>query len=126
MKTTSHPDARDSFAGSANRCVIREASIRNSYGVDIRTAAVLVNLARQFRSRIRLLVDGCAYGTEAIIEVLAADLRHGKRVTVIAEGPDAEAASAAVELFIAELDRRTPGLQSHPWSGEPDSLRRVA
>jgi len=83
--------------------MVREVTVRNPYGVHIRPAAELAGLAHRFQSSLHLLVDGRTYGAGVIIEVLAANLRYGKSLTLVAEGDDAEGAIAALEEFFGRL-----------------------
>jgi phosphotransferase system HPr (HPr) family protein len=70
-------------------------------GVHIRPATELVALTRLFHSTIHLEVDRQAYRADALIDLLSAHLHFGKKLTVIAEGADAETAVATLERFFA-------------------------
>ncbi len=85
----------------AAQCAVREVMVLNANGVHIQPAAELVALAGRFRSTIRLIVNGQSYGTGSILDILSANLTHRKLATLIAEGPDAEAAATAVGRFLA-------------------------
>jgi PTS hybrid protein len=70
-------------------------------GLHARPAAALVRLVAGFDARVR--VNGA--DASSLLRVIALGLRHGERVTVRADGPEAQAAvDAAVEL----IGRRTP------------------
>ena len=105
MSTHIPDDSIAASAAEASQCVTREVTVLNPYGVHIRPAAELAELAHKFQSSLHLVVDGLTYGAGTMIEVLAANLRYGKRLTLIAEGDDAEDAIAALGEFFGRLAR---------------------
>jgi len=124
----SKPIPDNSIAASAveaSRCVAREVTVLNPYGVHIRPAAELVGLAHRFQSLLHLVVDGRTYGAGAMVDVLAANLRYGKSLTVVAKGDDARDAIAALEAFFGRLARDqseaqqvTPGRKRNSPTGD--------
>lgn len=114
----------------AAQCVVREVMVLNANGVHIQPAAELVALAGHFRSTVRLIVDGQSYGMGSILDLLSANLTHRKLATLIAEGPDAEAAATAVGRYLSartplvspESERRS----THYGIGLEPPLKRVA
>jgi len=105
MSTHIPDDSIAAPAAEASRCVAREVTVLNPYGVHIRPAAELTELAHKFQSLLHLVVDGRPFEAGAIIEVLAANLQYGKRFTLVAEGNDAGDAIAALEEFFGRLAR---------------------
>lgn len=99
------PDPLAASVPGALRCVSREVTVFQPDGVHIQPATELVALARRFQSSIRLGVDEQAYRADALIDVLSAHLHFGKKLTVIAEGTDAETAVAAFDAFFGQRVR---------------------
>ena len=124
MSTRIPDDFIAASAAETSRCMVREVTVRNPYGVHIRPAAELAGLAHRFQSSLHLLVDGRTYGAGVIIEVLAANLRYGKRLTLVAEGDDAEGAIAALEEFFGRLARDQSEVQLVTLSRKRNSLPR--
>lgn len=86
-------------APGALRCVSREVTVFHPDGVHIQPATELAALARRFQSSIRLGVNQAVYRADVLIDVLSANLHFGKKLTVTAEGADAETAIATLERF---------------------------
>ena len=82
------------------RCVERLCEIRNRLGLHARAAAKLVHLANTFASEIRLVKDGVEVNCKSIMGVLMLAAPRESRVTVRAEGPDADAAIEAIGALI--------------------------
>ena len=71
----------------------------NEAGLHARPAAEFVRAANIFRSELWLIKGEQRFSAISIVEVLTADLCQGDKVTIQAEGPDAEQAVARlVEL----------------------------
>jgi phosphocarrier protein HPr len=78
----------------------RELIIVNTLGLHARPAAEFVRLARRFKSSIVIRKDGCEYSAASILDILSANLDHGSRMILIAEGRDAtEAIEQLAELL---------------------------
>ncbi len=90
--------APDTAAGP--RCAERLCEIRNRLGLHARAAAKLVHLANTFASEIRLVKDGVEVNAKSIMGVLMLAAPRDSRVAVRAEGPDADAAIAAIAALI--------------------------
>ena len=82
------------------RCTERLCEIRNRLGLHARAAAKLVRLANTFAAEIRLVKDGVEVNGKSIMGVLMLAAPRDSRVTVRAEGPDADAAIAAIAALI--------------------------
>lgn len=80
----------------------RELTIKNSHGLHARTAALLVKATNRFSCEIFLEKDGSTVNAKSIMGVLMLAAGKGSVLTAYTEGPDAEAAMAAiVALFEA-------------------------
>ena len=77
--------------------------IKNKLGLHARPAALLVQEATRFKSKIELEVDDTRVNGKSIMGVMMLAAAHGSKVTIIAEGDDAE---AAVEKVKALIDSR--------------------
>jgi phosphocarrier protein len=75
----------------------RQVEITNRLGLHARAAARLVHLASQFESDIELEVDGEHVNGKSILGVLLLAAGQGSRLTLRAQGPDAEQAVSAIE-----------------------------
>ena len=79
----------------------KTVTIVNKLGLHARAAAKLVTLAQKFKSEIRLKKDAKEVSGKSIMGVMMLAAAKGSRVTIRAEGADAEAAVAALEDLIA-------------------------
>ena len=70
--------------------------IRNKVGLHARPAVLFVQAAQGFQSDLRVLKDGKEGNAKSFKSVLALAVNQNDEVTVRAEGPDAEAALAAL------------------------------
>ena len=74
-------------------------------GLHARPAAVLAATARRFASDLRLVKAGCEANARSVVSIMALEVAGGDTVTVVARGPDAMAAVAAVaETLATDLD----------------------
>ena len=82
----------------------RTVTVVHSQGLHARPAALFVQLAQRFASRVtvkkgRKIVDG-----KSIMGLLTLAARQGARISIIADGPDAaEALARLVELVTTPL-----------------------
>ena len=79
----------------------RTLQIVNKLGLHARAAAKLVTLAAKFKSDIRVTKDGREVSGKSIMGVMMLAAGKGSRITLRAEGPDAEKALDALEALIA-------------------------
>lgn len=69
-------------------------------GLHLRVAALVVTTARQFQSEIAFVAGSRRVDTKSIFGVLRLGAVRGKRLTLVAHGPDAErAVQVLAELF---------------------------
>jgi phosphocarrier protein HPr len=74
----------------------REIEIVNSQGLHARPATALVNLTTKFRSQLFLVRDEKKINAKSILGVLVLAAEKGARLTVEAEGADAQQALDAI------------------------------
>lgn len=70
--------------------------ITNKKGLHARASAKVVEAAARFQSRIGITKDGQTVDARSIMGLMMLAASEGCEVTVEAEGPDAEAALAAI------------------------------
>ena len=81
---------------------IRTFEITNRLGIHARVAAKLVETASRFQSEIFLEKDGVEVNGRSILGILTLFCPRGSRLTIRAEGTDAEEAMEAFARLIAE------------------------
>ncbi|MCE5264861.1 MAG: HPr family phosphocarrier protein [Deltaproteobacteria bacterium] len=81
---------------------IRTFEITNRLGIHARVAAKLVETATRFRSEIFLEKDGVEVNGRSILGILTLYCPQGSRLTIRADGDDAQEAIAAFARLIAE------------------------
>lgn len=83
----------------------RQAVVLDPLGLHMRTAAKLVVLAQSFRSDIRIIARGAAADAKSLLDLVTLAAGCGTPLDLVAHGPDAEAAIAALTGFFgAGLD----------------------
>jgi phosphocarrier protein len=75
--------------------------IQNKLGIHARPAALLVQEASKYTSKIEFEVDGTRVNGKSIMGVMMLAAAHGSRMTVVASGDDAEAAVQGIRALIA-------------------------
>ena len=70
----------------------KEVIIRNNQGLHARPAAIFVQLANKFDSNITVRKDSQEVNGKSIMGILMLAAEKGSRVTIVAEGIDAEEA----------------------------------
>ncbi|HEX7938734.1 MAG TPA: HPr family phosphocarrier protein [Gemmatimonadaceae bacterium] len=79
----------------------RNVTIRNKYGIHARPAAEIVKTAAKFKSEITLVRDDVEVNGKSIMGVMMLAAEQGSTLLVRADGPDEEAAIAALTALIA-------------------------
>jgi phosphotransferase system HPr (HPr) family protein len=75
----------------------RQLTIMNKVGLHARPAALFVQTAARFRdTRVEVVKNGTVRDAKSILSVLTLGVSQGTTITVRAEGPQAEAAVAAL------------------------------
>jgi phosphotransferase system HPr (HPr) family protein len=78
----------------------RDFVLANDIGLHARPAALLVQTAARFDARVRVDCRGKAADARSLFSLLALGAGRGSTITVQAEGPEAEAALAAIAALI--------------------------
>jgi len=80
----------------------RTVDIVNRLGLHARAAAKLVTLASKFGSDVRVRKDTREVSGKSIMGVMMLAAAHGSRITLIAEGEDAEQALDELAGLVAD------------------------
>ena len=78
----------------------RTVEIINKLGLHARAAAKLVTLASKFAADVRVRKDGREVSGKSIMGVMMLAAAMGSRITLIAEGEDAQQALDELEVLI--------------------------
>ena len=73
----------------------RQVTILNTLGLHVRPSALVAGKASEFRSTVAVLKDGQAVNAKSSIDLLTLAAVVGTRLTIRAQGEDAQAAGAA-------------------------------
>lgn len=79
----------------------KEFTIQNKLGIHARPAAQFVKTANRFQAEVFVEKDGEEVDGKSIMGLMMLAAGHGSIITVSSEGPDAEAAMAAIADLIA-------------------------
>jgi phosphocarrier protein FPr len=74
--------------------------VRNPHGLHARPATALADLAKGFQSTIRLRMDDRVADAKSLISLLKLGVENGSTIRVMADGPDADRALAALREAI--------------------------
>ncbi len=77
--------------------------VRNPAGLHARLASMFCAQARRFQSTITLRASGSFFSARSILDVMAADVRPGGLIMIMADGPDEIEAVEALVRFIDTL-----------------------
>lgn len=75
--------------------------ITDAQGIHARPAGLLVKLAAEYKSDIKIAKDGKAVDAKRILGVMSLGAKKDMEVTFTAEGEDEDAAIAAIGEFMA-------------------------
>jgi multiphosphoryl transfer protein len=88
------PEATASSGATVTTVISDPIIVPNPTGLHARPAAVLVNLAKKYKSTIRLKRADKEVSARSVVGLMGLEVAHGDTVQLIAEGPDADAAIA--------------------------------
>ena len=113
--TQQHVGQTDSATEVAANTVVGLFTVRNEHGLHARPATNLVNVVKQFNSKItveNITRTTAAVSAKSLMKVVALGVTAGHRLRFVAEGEDAQQALEAIRDAIV--------------SSEPDSIEPVA
>lgn len=82
--------------------VEKSVTIVNKLGLHARAATQLVQLANQFDAEVTLQKGDKTANANSVLGLMMMESHQGEQVTIISEGPDAQAALDAVESLIVQ------------------------
>ncbi len=86
--------------------ISRNVTIQNDYGLQARPATFFIQKANSYKSSIWVEKDECRVNAKSLLGVLYLGIAKGTSITLIADGPDEEAAvnglCALIENGLAE------------------------
>jgi phosphocarrier protein len=86
------------------KMVSKQLTVTNSQGFHMRPATVFVNAVSKYKSNITIKFNGNDVNAKSLMNLIAACIKFGSNIEVVAEGEDEEAALAeAVQLIEAGL-----------------------
>lgn len=77
-------------------------TIKDEIGIHARPAGLLAKKAKEFESVITLEKNGKSASATKLMAVMGMGVKHGETVNVTVEGPDEDAAAAAMQKFFNE------------------------
>ena len=80
----------------------KEITIINPQGLHARPAAMFVQIAGKYDSKIMIRKDQEMVNGKSIMGILMLGVQYKSKITVIAEGEDAESAIAELEGFLSK------------------------
>ena len=79
---------------------VRDVEVGGALGLHARPAAAFAEAAGGFAAAVTIEHDGRAVDASSVLLVLTLDVRQGDRVTLRADGPDADQAVAALGALL--------------------------
>ncbi|MCP4652522.1 MAG: HPr family phosphocarrier protein [Candidatus Omnitrophica bacterium] len=74
--------------------------VNSNHGLHARPAAVFVQIANKFDSKVSLAKDGECVDGKSIIAILSLGINRGAQVSLIAEGRDAKETADELRKFL--------------------------
>jgi phosphocarrier protein len=81
-----------------------EVVLKNKYGLHVRPATLIAQTAKDFQSSVVLLKEGQEVDARSIFSMLTLAAEKGSKITIRAEGADAESAVAKLAEVIGNFD----------------------
>jgi phosphocarrier protein HPr len=90
--------------------VKKEAVVKNRTGLHARPAAVFVQVANKYESEITIIKDDQEVNGKSIMGILMLAAEKGSRITIVADGNDAqEAADELAGLIASDIEQDVIG-----------------
>lgn len=77
-------------------------TIKDEIGIHARPAGLLAKKAKEFESVITIEKNGKSAAATKLMAIMGMGVKHGETINVSIEGPDEEAAAAAMQAFFEE------------------------
>ncbi len=82
--------------------VVVETVVQNKYGFHVRPSTRFMQLAKRFRSGVRVETGGLSADGKSIMELMTLGAARGSSLAITAEGPDEAEAAAALKQLVDE------------------------
>ena len=82
--------------------VSKNMTVNIPKGLDARPGALLVQVASQYESSIYVEVQEKKVNAKSIMGMMSLGLAEGEMITIIANGPDEDAAVSAIDKYISK------------------------
>ena len=82
--------------------VKKSIKIELSSGLEARPAAMLVQVASQYDSKIYLEADSKRVNAKSIMGMMSLSLADGEEITVVTDGEDEQRAAEGIKTFFAK------------------------
>ena len=82
--------------------VSKNMTVNIPKGLDARPVALLVQVASQYESSIYVEVQEKKVNAKSIMGMMSLGLAEGEMITIIANGPDQDAAVSAIDKYISK------------------------
>ena len=82
----------------------KKLTVKNKQGLHARPASLFVQVANRFESNITVIRDDERVNGKSIMGILMLGAEQGSQITLEADGKDADAALAELELIVARED----------------------
>ncbi|MEE1242667.1 HPr family phosphocarrier protein [Frisingicoccus sp.] len=82
--------------------VSKNMTVNIPKGLDARPVALLVQVASQYESSIYVEVQEKKVNAKSIMGMMSLGLAEGEMITIIANGPDEDAAVSAIDKYISK------------------------
>ena len=80
----------------------KEIRIGLSSGLEARPAAMLVQVASQYESKVHLVTGDKRINAKSIMGMMSMDFANGTELTIVADGADEEAAVNALSEYLTK------------------------
>ena len=82
----------------------KEITIMNSQGLHARPAAIFMQIANKYDSKITVRKDTETVNGKSIMGILMLGAQHNSKITVTIDGPDALEAITELEEFLSKTE----------------------
>lgn len=82
--------------------VSKSMTINIPKGLEARPVALLVHVASQYESSIYVEIQEKKVNAKSIMGMMSLGLAEGEKITIIANGPDEDAAVDAIDKYISK------------------------
>jgi multiphosphoryl transfer protein len=94
---------------AAQQEVTERVTVANDHGIHARPAALIANFAKTSPAELAVEVRGRKANGKSAVALMSLGAQKGDELTLIATGPDAAMAVAAVKKLVLSLDEKTAG-----------------